>query len=57
MKELVLPPLADDPPIVEDVINNWTVENFRALKKKEHGPIFQAGGYPWYVGARGLSWF
>lgn len=48
MKELVFPPLMDEPKILEDVVNTWTVENWRNLQKKEHGPIFEAGGYPWY---------
>lgn len=49
MKEIVLPPLLEEPRIVEDVIDTWTVENWRTLPKKEHGPIFHAGGYPWSV--------
>ncbi|KAI1391349.1 uncharacterized protein F4822DRAFT_427196 [Hypoxylon trugodes] len=47
MKETVLQPLLDEPKILEDVVNTWTVENWRTLSKKEHGPIFEAGGYPW----------
>lgn len=47
MKEIVLPPLAEEPPIKETVINTWKVENWRQLNKKEHGPVFEAGGYPW----------
>lgn len=49
MRELVLPPLLDEPKILEDANNTWTVENWRSMGKREHGPIFQAGGYPWYV--------
>ncbi|KAI2777264.1 cysteine proteinase [Daldinia loculata] len=49
MKEIVLPPLLDEPKIVEDVINTWTVQNWRALSKKEHGPVFEAGGHPWRI--------
>lgn len=47
MKETVLPPLLDEPKTLEDAVNTWTVENWRALSKKEHGPIFEAGGFPW----------
>ncbi|KID87115.1 Peptidase C19, ubiquitin carboxyl-terminal hydrolase 2 [Metarhizium guizhouense ARSEF 977] len=49
MRELVLPPLLDEPKILEDANNTWTVENWRSMGKREHGPIFQAGGYPWRI--------
>ncbi|KJR86641.1 ubiquitin carboxyl-terminal hydrolase 7 [Sporothrix schenckii 1099-18] len=49
MKELVLTPLIDEPPILEDVVDTWTVDNWRSLKKKEHGPVFKAGGFPWRI--------
>ncbi|KAK4238732.1 hypothetical protein C8A03DRAFT_43589 [Achaetomium macrosporum] len=49
MKEHVLPPLVEEPRILEDQVHTWTVENWRALNKKEHGPIFHAGGYPWRI--------
>lgn len=52
MKEIVLPPLLDQPKILEDCVNTWTVENWRSLGKKEHGPVFEAGGKPWCVAAR-----
>jgi ubiquitin carboxyl-terminal hydrolase 7 len=48
MKELIFSPLIEEPRILEDVVDTWTVESWRALSKKEHGPVFQAGGYPWY---------
>lgn len=49
MKALVLTPLLEEPPVLEDVVHTWTIDNWRSLEKKEHGPIFQAGGFPWYV--------
>lgn len=49
MKEVVLPPLLEEPKIVDDVVDTWTVEGWRSLSKKEHGPIFEAGGFPWFV--------
>lgn len=49
MKEICLPPLIDEPKILGDYNHTWTVENWRTLSKKEHGPIFQAGGFPWCV--------
>jgi ubiquitin carboxyl-terminal hydrolase 7 len=49
MKEICLPPLIDEPKILGDYDYTWTVENWRSLNKKEHGPVFQAGGFPWSV--------
>lgn len=49
MKEIVLPPLLDEPKALEDAVDTWTVENWRQLSKKEHGPIFHAGGFPWRI--------
>lgn len=47
MKEHVLPPLIEEPRILEDQVFTWTVEGWRSLNKKEHGPVFMAGGFPW----------
>jgi ubiquitin carboxyl-terminal hydrolase 7 len=49
MKEIVLPTLIDEPQTLEDVVYTWKVDSWRALPKKEHGPIIQAGGFPWYA--------
>ncbi|KAF5005389.1 hypothetical protein FDECE_8153 [Fusarium decemcellulare] len=49
MKELCLPPLIDEPNVLGDYEHTWTVENWRSLSKKEHGPVFQAGGFPWRI--------
>lgn len=49
MKELVLPPLLEEPRILDDAVDTWTIENWRNLSKREHGPVFQAGGFPWSV--------
>ncbi|KAM7208755.1 hypothetical protein V8F20_000918 [Naviculisporaceae sp. PSN 640] len=49
MKDVVLTPLADEPRILEDTVHTWTVESWRSLSKKEHGPVFEAGGYPWRI--------
>lgn len=49
IKELALPPLLDDPKILQDYAHTWTVENWRSLGKKAHGPVFHAGGFPWCV--------
>ncbi|KAF4120217.1 ubiquitin carboxyl-terminal hydrolase 7 [Geosmithia morbida] len=49
MRELVLPPLVDEPKIVEDVEHTWQIDDWHARGKKDHGPIFHAGGYPWRI--------
>ncbi|KAK0739732.1 hypothetical protein B0T21DRAFT_382697 [Apiosordaria backusii] len=49
MKDQVLPPLVEEPRILEDVVHTWEVEGWRTMNKKERGPIFQAGGYPWRI--------
>ncbi|OAQ77587.1 ubiquitin C-terminal hydrolase [Purpureocillium lilacinum] len=49
MKELALPPLLDEPKILGDFEHTWTVENWRGLGKREHGPVFHAGGNPWRI--------
>lgn len=52
MKAHVLPPLAEEPRILEDQVHTWEVQNWRSMNKKEHGPIFHAGGNPWYAYCR-----
>lgn len=49
MKDLILPPLPEEPEILEDVVNTWEIQSWRSLAKREHGPVFEAGGFPWYV--------
>lgn len=50
MKENIYLPVPEDPlPVLDHVVNTWEVEGWRELNKKEHGPIFMAGGYPWLV--------
>jgi ubiquitin carboxyl-terminal hydrolase 7 len=47
MKPHVLPPLVEEPRTLEDVVFTWTLEGWRTLSKKEHSPVFHAGGSPW----------
>jgi ubiquitin carboxyl-terminal hydrolase 7 len=47
MKELVLPTLPEEPKILADAVHTWNIEGWRSMSKKEHGPVFQTGGYPW----------
>ncbi|KAH6654986.1 hypothetical protein BKA67DRAFT_515271 [Truncatella angustata] len=50
MRDLVLPPILEEPRILEDVVSTWHIEDWRAFQaKKEHGPVFQAGGFPWRI--------
>ena len=48
MYELVLPPLPEQPPILETKVHNWSIENWRDHPRRDHGPTFEAGGHPWY---------
>jgi ubiquitin carboxyl-terminal hydrolase 7 len=47
MKEIVLTPLPEQPRILEDVVHTWNITAWDRLRKREEGPIFQAGGHPW----------
>lgn len=49
LKELVLPPLPEEPPVLDDAVYTWQIEAWNSLSKKEHGPVFNAGGHPWCV--------
>lgn len=49
MIEQILPTLPEEPPILEDKVSTWEIQGFRAMNKKERGPVFQAGGYPWRI--------
>ncbi|KAL2760507.1 hypothetical protein ACRALDRAFT_1059705 [Sodiomyces alcalophilus JCM 7366] len=49
MRELILPPLVEEPAILDDVVHTWSIQSWRSLNKREHGPIFQAGGFPWRI--------
>ena len=49
MKTKVLPPIADLE-IETEAVSTWSIDDWRALKQKERGPIFECGGQPWYVG-------
>jgi hypothetical protein len=52
MYELVLPALPEQPPILETQVHNWSIENWRDHPRRDHGPIFEAGGHPWYENTR-----
>lgn len=47
MRARMLLPLAEEPRTLDDAVHTWTVESWRTLPKKEHGPVFHAGGFPW----------
>lgn len=47
MKAIVLPPLIEEPEILADVVHTWHIERWTELPRKEHGPVFEAGGNPW----------
>lgn len=29
--------------------HTWNIENWTKLRRKEHGPVFECGGAPWWV--------
>ena len=47
MKEVVLPPLPEFPPILEDQVHTWNIEGWKSMARKEHGPVLEAGDSPW----------
>ncbi|KKA29060.1 hypothetical protein TD95_002197 [Thielaviopsis punctulata] len=49
MKERVFTPLIEEPRVLVDVVNTWKVEGWQGLGKKERGPTFEAGGFPWRI--------
>lgn len=40
-----------------ETYNTWHIKDWRKLKKKEHGPIFECGGAPWCVHQLGYIHF
>lgn len=32
-----------------EAISTWRIENWRSMKRKEHGPVFECGGIPWRI--------
>ena len=40
-------PLLPDLEVEAEGHNTWTIENYRGLPKREHGPTFEVGGIPW----------
>ena len=47
IKEIVLTPLAEQPPILEDTVHTWHIENWSQLPRRHRGPVFECGGHPW----------
>ncbi|KAL4789589.1 hypothetical protein BDV19DRAFT_373829 [Aspergillus venezuelensis] len=43
--------LPKDPDLetADETWHTWSIQDWRKLKKKEHGPTFQCGGFPWRV--------
>lgn len=32
-----------------ETYHTWHITDWRKLRRKEHGPIFECAGYPWFV--------
>jgi ubiquitin carboxyl-terminal hydrolase 7 len=48
MKERFLPAQPEHETLDEAVFT-WTIENWRQLPKRSHGPVFNCGGHPWRI--------
>ena len=46
MKARLMPQIPDLE-IEAEGYDTWSIESYRSLAKKEHGPIFHVGGHPW----------
>ncbi|KAL4939277.1 hypothetical protein BDV06DRAFT_199293 [Aspergillus oleicola] len=42
-------PKDPDLEIADETWHTWNIQEWRKLRKKEHGPTFQCGGFPWRV--------
>ena len=38
----------DEHEVIDEASSTWEIRDWRRLPRKSHGPIFQAGGDPWY---------
>ena len=47
MKEIAFPPTIEQPRTLSDTVHTWEIKNWRSLSRREHGPVFDAGGFPW----------
>ena len=46
MKARLMPEIPDLE-IESEGFGVWEIENYRTLAKREHGPVFHSGNYPW----------
>lgn len=42
-------PAEPDLETIEETSHTWHIQNWSKLEKREEGPIFQCGGFPWCV--------
>ena len=42
-------PQNPDLEVEAEATNTWTIDDWKTLPKRTHGPSFQAGGYPWRI--------
>lgn len=49
MKEVIFPDIGDEYNVLAEAHHTWEITGWRRLAKKEHGPVFEAGGFPWRV--------
>jgi hypothetical protein len=34
---------------VDFKVHHWEIKDWNSLEQRSHGPIFEAGGYQWYI--------
>ncbi|RKF53412.1 Ubiquitin carboxyl-terminal hydrolase 21 [Golovinomyces cichoracearum] len=49
MKELVLPPILEQPEIIETKSYRWQITDWTQLPRRHRSPIFWCGGHPWRI--------
>ena len=47
-------PIPADLEVEAEAHHTWDIENWKSLNRREHGPTFECGGYPWCVWLRGI---
>ncbi|POS84668.1 hypothetical protein EPUL_002212 [Erysiphe pulchra] len=49
MRELVLPPILEQPEVLEIKTFNWQITDWTQLPRRHRSPIFWCGGHPWRI--------
>ncbi|CCU83061.1 Ubiquitin carboxyl-terminal hydrolase [Blumeria hordei DH14] len=49
MRELVLPPIHEQPEILENKSYSWQITDWTQLPRRHRSPVFWCGGHPWRI--------